>query len=37
VKAVVLIGGQGTRLRPLTETIPKQMLAVATVPMKKTK
>jgi mannose-1-phosphate guanylyltransferase len=33
VKAVVLIGGQGTRLRPLTETIPKQMLAVATVPM----
>lgn len=29
----MLIGGQGTRLRPLTESVPKQMLAVATVPM----
>jgi len=33
MKAVVLIGGQGTRLRPLTSSVPKQMLAVATVPM----
>jgi len=31
--AVVLVGGFGTRLRPLTNTVPKAMLPVAHVPL----
>src|SRR4051794_9429940 len=30
--AVVLVGGQGSRLRPLTTSIPKPMLSTAGVP-----
>ncbi len=30
--AVVLVGGFGTRLRPLTEQIPKPMLPIGHVP-----
>ena len=33
MRAVVLVGGSGTRLRPLTFALPKQMLPVAEVPM----
>jgi len=32
-EAILLVGGQGTRLRPLTETVPKPMLRVAGVPL----
>ncbi|MFZ0249177.1 MAG: NDP-sugar synthase [Acidimicrobiales bacterium] len=33
MKAVVLVGGEGTRLRPLTLSTPKQMLPILGVPM----
>jgi mannose-1-phosphate guanylyltransferase len=33
VKAVVLVGGEGTRLRPLTLSSPKQMLPIVEQPM----
>ena len=33
MRAVVLVGGEGTRLRPLTFSIPKQMLPIAGVTM----
>ncbi|MGH9118874.1 MAG: sugar phosphate nucleotidyltransferase [Acidimicrobiales bacterium] len=33
MRAVVLVGGFGTRLRPLTNTVPKQMLPIVDRPM----
>ena len=33
MRAVVLVGGEGTRLRPLTSDTPKQMLPIAGIPM----
>jgi mannose-1-phosphate guanylyltransferase len=33
LKAIILVGGQGTRLRPLTYEMPKQMLPLVGVPM----
>jgi len=33
VKAIILVGGMGTRLRPLTYEMPKQMLPLVGVPM----
>jgi mannose-1-phosphate guanylyltransferase len=33
MRAVVLVGGEGTRLRPLTLTTPKQMLPIVEQPM----
>jgi mannose-1-phosphate guanylyltransferase len=33
VRAIVLVGGLGTRLRPLTLSVPKQMLPVGNRPM----
>ena len=33
MRAIVLVGGFGTRLRPLTDTVPKSMLPIAHVPL----
>jgi mannose-1-phosphate guanylyltransferase len=33
MRGIILVGGEGTRLRPLTLSMPKQMLPVAEVPM----
>ncbi len=33
MKSIILVGGQGTRLRPLTYEMPKQMLPLVGVPM----
>lgn len=33
MRAVILVGGEGTRLRPLTYNVPKQMLPIVGMPM----
>lgn len=33
MKSIILVGGEGTRLRPLTYVMPKQMLPLVGVPM----
>ena len=33
MEAILLVGGQGTRLRPLTISTPKPMLPVAGLPV----